>query len=80
MLLAVGTRLNPDNLVAVAIFLQRSPEPIHALGEVPGVREGQGGQGQEAGIEFIVMQAQEKARLIDAEGGESHDTNGAVQI
>ena len=65
MLLAVGTRLDPYSLVALDIFLQRSPEPIHALGEVRWVREGQGGQEQEVGIEFIVMQAQERARLIE---------------
>ena len=29
------------------------------------MREGQGGQEQEVGIEFIVMQAQERARLIE---------------
>ncbi len=65
MLLAVGTRLNPYSLVALDIFLNRSPEPIHALGEVPWVREGRGGQGQKAGIEFIVMQARERAGFIE---------------
>jgi hypothetical protein len=65
MLLAGATRLNPYSLVALDIFLNRSPEPIHALGEIRWVREGQGRQGQEAGIEFIVMQAQERARLIE---------------
>lgn len=65
MLLAVDTRLYPYSLVALDIFLNRSPEPSHALGEVRWVREGQGGQGQEAGIEFIVMQAQKRARFIE---------------
>jgi hypothetical protein len=65
MLLAVGTRLNPCSLVALDIFLNRSPEPIHALGEVRWVREAQGGQGQEARIEFIVMPARERAGFIE---------------
>jgi len=55
MLLAVGPRLDPYGLVALSIVFQRNPEPIHGLGEVRLMREGQGGQEQEVGIEFIVM-------------------------
>jgi PilZ domain len=62
MLLAVGTRLDPYSLVALDIFFQRNPEPIHALGEVRWVRGGEGRQEREVGIKFIVMQAQERAR------------------
>jgi PilZ domain len=51
--------------VALDIFFQRNPEPIHALGEVRWLREGQSRQKQEVGIEFIVMQAQERDRLIE---------------
>jgi hypothetical protein len=65
MFLSVGIRLDPYSLVALDIFLQRSPEPIHALGAVRWVRGGQGRQKQEGGIEFIVMQAQARARLIE---------------
>ena len=65
MLLAVGTCFDPYSLVALEIFLQWSPEPIHAPVEVRGVRGGHGRQEQEAGIEFTVMQAQEKPRLTE---------------
>jgi PilZ domain len=65
MLLALGTRLDPYTLVALDIVFQRSPQPIQALGEVHWVRGGKGGQEQEVGIEFIVMEAQERARLIE---------------
>jgi hypothetical protein len=59
--LAVGTCFDPYSLVALEIFLQWSPEPIHALVEVRWVRGDKGRQEQETGIEFIVMQAQERA-------------------
>ena len=36
MLLAVGTRLDPYSRVALDIFFQRNPEPIHALGRSAG--------------------------------------------
>jgi hypothetical protein len=65
MRLAVRTRRDPYSLVALDIFFHRNPEPIHALGEVRWVRGGKGGQEQEVGIEFIVMQAPERARLIE---------------
>jgi hypothetical protein len=65
MLLAVGTRLDPYRLVTLDTFIQRNPEPIHTLGEVHWLREGQGGQQQEVGIEFIVMQAPQRAQLIE---------------
>jgi hypothetical protein len=42
MLSAVCPRLAPSNLVALDIFFQRNPEPIHMLGEVRLMREGQG--------------------------------------
>jgi hypothetical protein len=51
--------------VALDIFFRRNPEPIHVLVEVRWVRGGQGGQEQEVGIEFIVMQAQQGARFIE---------------
>jgi hypothetical protein len=65
ILLAVGTCFDPYSLVALEIFLQWSREPIHALVEVRWVRGGQGGQEQEAGIEFTMIQAQERARLTE---------------
>jgi hypothetical protein len=65
MLLAVGLCFDPYCWVALDIFFQGSLEPIHALGEVRWVREGQSGQEQEVGIEFIVMHAQERARSIE---------------
>jgi hypothetical protein len=58
--LAVGTCFDPYSLVALEMFLQWSPEPIHALVEVRWVRGGQGGQEPEVEIELIVMQAQER--------------------
>jgi PilZ domain len=65
MLLVVGICLDPYSWVALDIFFQRNPEPIHALGEVRWVRGGKGKQEQVVGVEFIVMQAQERARLIE---------------
>jgi hypothetical protein len=65
MLLAVDTRLDPYSLVTLDFFFQRNSEPIHTLGEIRWVRGGKRGQEQEVGIEFIVMQAQERARLIE---------------
>jgi hypothetical protein len=65
ILLAVCTCFDPYSLVALEILLQWRPEPIHALVEVLWVRGGQGGQEQEAGIEFTVMQAQQRARLTE---------------
>jgi hypothetical protein len=65
MLLAAGLCFAPYSRVALGIVFQRNPEPIHSLGEVRWVREGQSGQEQEVGIEFIVMHAQERARLIE---------------
>jgi hypothetical protein len=61
ILLAVGTCFNPYSLVALEIFLQWSPEPIHALVEVRWMRGEQDRQEQERGIEYTVMQAQERA-------------------
>ncbi len=63
--MAAGTCFDPYSLVTLEIFLQWSPEPIHALVEVRWVRGGQGRQAQEAGIKFIVMQAQERVRLTE---------------
>jgi len=63
MLLAVGICFAPYSRVVLDIFFQKNPEPIHALGEVRWVRGGQGGQEQEVGIEFIVIQAQDRAQL-----------------
>jgi hypothetical protein len=65
MLLAVGICFAPYSRVAFGITFQRNSEPNHALGEVHWMRKGQGGQEQEVGIEFIVMQAQERDRLIE---------------
>ena len=62
----MGICFDPYSRVALDTFIQRSQKPIHALGEVHSVRGGKGGQQQEVRIEFIVMQAQERDRLIEA--------------
>ena len=51
----MGICFDLQSRVALSIVFQRNPEPIHGLGEVRLMREGQGGQEQEVGIEFIVM-------------------------
>jgi len=56
---------DPFSLVALQIFLKGGQEPIRSLGEGRWVRGGQGGQSQEAGLEFVAMQAQERERWVE---------------
>jgi hypothetical protein len=42
MLFTVGIWFDPYSRVALGMVFQRNPEPIHALGEVRLIREGQG--------------------------------------
>jgi hypothetical protein len=51
----VGICFDPYSRVALSIVFQRNPEWIHTLRGGRLMREGQGGQEQEVGIEFIVM-------------------------
>jgi hypothetical protein len=51
--------------MALDIIFKRNPEPSHALGEFRWLRGGKCRQEEEVGIEFIVMQAQEKGQRID---------------
>jgi len=64
MCVMLDASLEPFSPVALDLFLPGSQEPIHALGEDRWGKGNQAGGGQDMGIEFIAMQAQEKKRWI----------------